>query len=78
MPDCAFAGELVGCIVIDASDGAGCQNFSAGGVVAVPANTLHSAENPGCSPATLMQALSGGVGSLLNLEAHQNMRNSRH
>ncbi|KAL0042947.1 hypothetical protein WJX79_004750 [Trebouxia sp. C0005] len=52
-------GELVGCIIVDKSDGPGCQNFSAGGVVAVPANTLHSAENPGCTPARAMQALSG-------------------
>lgn len=52
-------GELVGCIILDKSDGPGCQNFSAGGVVAVPANTLHSAENPGCTPTTAMQALSG-------------------
>ncbi len=59
-----FAGELVGCIIMDASDGAGCQTFSAGGVVAVPANTLHSAENPGCTPVTAMQALSGGVSIL--------------
>jgi len=51
----------VGCIVLDKNDGPGCQNFSAGGVVAVPANTLHSAENPGCTPTRAMQALSGAV-----------------
>jgi hypothetical protein len=56
-----LAGSLVGCIVTDAMDGAGCQTFNAGGVVAVPANTLHSAENPGCTPVKAMQALSGGV-----------------
>jgi len=60
-----FAGTLVGCIVMDATDGAGCQTFRAGGVVAVPANTLHSAENPGCTPAKAMQALSGGVSPVL-------------
>lgn len=41
---------------------AGCNSFTAGGVVAVPANTLHSAENPSCKPLRAMQALSGGVG----------------
>lgn len=56
-----FAGTLVGCAVMDATDRAGCQTFKAGGVVAVPANTLHSAENPACTPAKAMQALSGGV-----------------
>jgi hypothetical protein len=59
-----FAGSLVGCIVTDANDGAGCQTFNAGGVVAVPANTLHSAENPGCTPVKAMQALSGRVSSV--------------
>ena len=55
------AGEFVGCIIVDQNDGPGCQNFSAGGVVGVPANTLHSAENPGCTPTRAMQALSGAV-----------------
>jgi len=51
----------VGCAILDKNDGPGCQNFSAGSVVAVPANTLHSAENPGCTPTRAMQALSGAV-----------------
>ena len=56
------AGELVGCIVFNEfGNMASCLNFSAGGLVAVPANTLHSAENPGCTPVRAMQALSGGV-----------------
>ena len=55
------AGEFVGCIISHKNDRPGCQNFSAGGVVAVPANTLHSAENPGCTPTRAMQALSGAV-----------------
>ena len=66
------AGELVGCIIMDANDASGCQNFSTGGVVAVPANTLHSAENPSCIPARLMQALSGGVRSLHMHALHLN------
>ena len=46
---------------MDANDGFGCRNFSAGEIVAVPANTLHSAENPDCTPVRAMQALTGAV-----------------
>ena len=55
------AGELVGCAIFNAKNEAGCNSFTVGGVVAVPANTLHSAENPSCTPLRAMQALSGGV-----------------
>ena len=56
------AGELVGCAIFNEFGNlASCHNFSAGGLVAVPANTLHSAENPNCTPVRAMQALSGGV-----------------
>ena len=55
------AGELMGCAIFNAENKTGCNKFTAGGVVAVPANTLHSAGNPGCTPVRAMQALSGRV-----------------
>lgn len=58
------AGDLVGCAVLGPFDGAGCRNFSAGQIVAVPAATLHSAENPNCTPVRAMQAFSGSVSVL--------------
>nr|QOL01250.1 putative extracellular protein TR9_055 [Trebouxia lynnae] len=50
---------FVGCKFSNAINKGGCRNFTAGSVVPVEANTLHSAENPSCTPIRAFQAFTG-------------------
>ena len=67
------AGQVfVGCKFSNAINKGGCRNFTAGSVVPVEANTLHSAENPSCTPIRAFQAFTGQVSTYSCLHPNWN------